>query len=88
MAGRRPGAGSDAAAAPVEPAPEPAPAGLEPVGSAMAAPTDPGTAGRRLRQQYAPDVMCAAYEALLLPGRFGTAAMPSITSSGPERLSV
>lgn len=40
----RPGAGSDAAAAPVEPVPEPAPAGLEPVGSAMAAPTDSGTA--------------------------------------------
>lgn len=40
----RPGAGSDAAAAPVEPVPEPAPAGLEPVGSAMAASTDPGTA--------------------------------------------
>lgn len=40
----RPGAGSDTAAAPVEPAPEPAPAGLEPVGSAMATPADPGTA--------------------------------------------
>ncbi|MEI4518009.1 MULTISPECIES: type II secretion system protein GspM [unclassified Stenotrophomonas] len=40
----RPGAGSDAAAAPVEPAHEPAPAGLEPVGSAMATPADPGTA--------------------------------------------
>jgi general secretion pathway protein M len=39
-----PGGGSDAAAAPVEPAPEPAPAGLEPVGSAMAAAADPGTA--------------------------------------------
>lgn len=45
-------------------------------------------AGRRLRQQYAPEAMCVAYEALLLPGRLGTAAMPSITSSGPERLSV
>ncbi|RFZ87443.1 glycosyltransferase family 1 protein [Shinella sp. WSJ-2] len=45
-------------------------------------------AGRRLRQQYAPDGMCAAYEALLLPGRLRTTAMPSITSSGPERLSV
>jgi general secretion pathway protein M len=40
----RPGAGSDAADAPVEPAHEPAPAGLEPVGSAMATPADPGTA--------------------------------------------
>ena len=40
----RPGAGNEAAAAPLVPAPEPAPAGLEPVGSAMAAPTDPGTA--------------------------------------------
>jgi glycosyltransferase involved in cell wall biosynthesis len=45
-------------------------------------------AGRRLRQQYAPDGMCAAYEALLQPGRLRTTAMPSITSSGPERLSV
>ncbi len=45
-------------------------------------------AGRRLRQQYAPEAMCAAYEALLLPGRFGTTAMPSMTSNGPERLSV
>lgn len=40
----RPGAGNEAAAAPLVPAPEPAPAGLEPMGSAMAAPTDPGTA--------------------------------------------
>lgn len=45
------------------------------------------SAGCKLREQYAPDAMCAAYEALLLHGR-GTAAMPSITSSAPERLSV
>lgn len=45
-------------------------------------------AGRKLGEQYAPASMCAGYEALLLPDRFGTAAMPSITSSGPERLSV
>lgn len=44
-------------------------------------------AGRQLRQRYAPEAMCAAYERLLLQN-FGTAAMPSITSSGPERLSV
>jgi glycosyltransferase involved in cell wall biosynthesis len=45
-------------------------------------------AGRKLGEQYAPATMCAGYEALLLPDRFGTAAIPSITSSGPERLSV
>ena len=45
------------------------------------------TAGRQLRTHYAPETMCAAYEALLLQG-FGTATIPSITSSGPERLSV
>lgn len=45
-------------------------------------------AGRQLRAQYSPAAMCAAYEALLLPDRLGTAAMPSITSSDPERLSV
>lgn len=45
-------------------------------------------AGRQLREQYSPGAMCEAYEALLLSGRFGTAAIPSITSSGPERLSV
>ena len=45
-------------------------------------------AGRQLKDQYAPETMCAAYEALFLRGHFGTAAIPSITSSGPERLSV
>jgi general secretion pathway protein M len=39
-----PGTGSEAAAAPVAAAPDVAPAGLQPVGSAMAAPTDPGEA--------------------------------------------
>ena len=45
-------------------------------------------AGRRLAAQYSPETMCAAYETLLLTGRLGTAAIPSMTSSGPERLSV
>ncbi|WP_439624935.1 glycosyltransferase family 4 protein [Shinella sp.] len=45
-------------------------------------------AGQKLGDQYAPAAMCAGYEALLLSDRFGTAAIPSITSSGPERLSV
>jgi glycosyltransferase involved in cell wall biosynthesis len=49
---------------------------------------DLAAAGRQLRDQYSPAAMCAAYEALLLFGRLGTAAMPSITSSDPERLSV
>lgn len=40
----RPGAGSDPAAAQPAAAPDPAPAGLEPVGGVMAAPSDPGTA--------------------------------------------
>lgn len=46
------------------------------------------TAGLRLREQYAPEAMCAAYEALLLRDRLGTTAIPSITSSGPQRLRV
>nr|WP_298093974.1 glycosyltransferase family 4 protein [uncultured Shinella sp.] len=45
-------------------------------------------AGGQLRARYAPDVMCASYEALLLSGHLVTAAIPSMTSSGPERLSV
>lgn len=49
---------------------------------------DLADAGRQLREHYAPALMCAAYEALLLQNRFGTDARPSITSSGPERLSV
>lgn len=49
---------------------------------------DLAAAGWRLRDQYSPAAMCTAYEALLLHPRLGTAAMPSITSSGPERLSV
>lgn len=39
-------------------------------------------------RKKASGAICAGYEALLLPDRFGTAAMPSITSSDPERLSV
>lgn len=57
----------------------------------LAVPTIAATlaaAGRQLREQYSPEAMCAAYEALLLSGHLGTAAMPSITSSDPERLSV
>jgi glycosyltransferase involved in cell wall biosynthesis len=46
------------------------------------------SAGQQLADQYAPEAMCAAYEALLLHHGFGTAAIPSITSSDPERLSV
>ncbi|MCJ8055941.1 glycosyltransferase family 4 protein [Shinella curvata] len=46
------------------------------------------SAGRKLREQYAPEAMCAAYEALLLAGHLGTATIPSITSSAPQRLSV
>lgn len=45
-------------------------------------------AGRRLRERYSPEAMCAAYEALLVHRPLGTAAIPSIVSSGPERLSV
>jgi glycosyltransferase involved in cell wall biosynthesis len=45
-------------------------------------------AGKKLREQYSPASMCAAYEALLLPDRLDTTAIPSMTSSGPERLSV
>lgn len=45
-------------------------------------------AGRQLREQYSPAAMCAAYEGLLFCDHLGTAAMPSITSSDPERLSV
>lgn len=45
-------------------------------------------AGRQLVERYAPETMCLAYEALLLHGRFGIATIPSITSSGPERLRV
>ena len=46
------------------------------------------SAGRQLKAQYSPETMCAAYEALFLRDHLGTAAIPSITSSGPERLSV
>ncbi|WLS11543.1 glycosyltransferase family 4 protein (plasmid) [Shinella sumterensis] len=45
-------------------------------------------AGRQLREQYSPAAMCAAYEALFSNNGFRTGTIPSITSSGPERLSV
>ncbi len=45
-------------------------------------------AGRQLAERYAPETMCLAYETLLIHGRCGIATIPSITSSGPERLSV
>ena len=46
------------------------------------------TAGRQLRERYAPAAMCAAYEGLLVTPLRATVAMPSITSSGPERFRV
>jgi glycosyltransferase involved in cell wall biosynthesis len=45
-------------------------------------------AGRQLAKRYAPARMCDGYEALLAPDPLRTAAMPSITSSAPQRLSV
>lgn len=45
-------------------------------------------AGRRLKELYSPAAMCAGYEALLPLERLGTAAIPSITSRVPDRLSV
>jgi glycosyltransferase involved in cell wall biosynthesis len=62
--------------------------GLAEILATPALAVDLAAAGRQLREQYSPATMCAAYEALLLSDRLGTAAMPSITSSDPERLSV
>ncbi|MCJ8151046.1 glycosyltransferase family 4 protein [Shinella sedimenti] len=63
-------------------------AGLASVFADPALATTLATAGRQLREQYSPSTMCAAYEALFSRNGLRMGTMPSITSSGPERLSV